>query len=172
MSLKGNHLRETAVLVVAEATPPSARWDSRDQAVNLMVMPQNRKLHVHEQVEFTKRFGTAQRFGWAFMALVMMAALGGLTGAGGPASRVEIGAADLPVVMRVGRQDYMKIYQDSSGVAKLGPLAGNWLEIGSGTSAGGQSVVLPVTARKSGLARLRIPTGPDEAVEVSVLILP
>lgn len=134
----------------------------------------NGKLEVREQLKFTWYFGTVQRIGWAIMALVVLAALGGLSGAGGLFSRKMIGAAEVPAVMRVGREDFLTIYHTGDAISSLGPMAGDWLKFGHGTPAGLASdhVVLPVTPRKMGVVTLQLPTGPGDFAEVSVLILP
>lgn len=130
----------------------------------------NSKLEVREQLTFTWHFGTVQRIGWVVMALFVLAALAGFTGAGGPFSRKVIGAAEAPAVMRVGREDHVTVYQTGDAAA-LGPMAGDWLSIGHATPSGDR-IVLPVTPRKMGVLTLQLPTGPGEVAEVSVLILP
>ena len=132
---------------------------------------ENRKLEVREQLKFTWHFGTIQRIGWAIMAVLVLAALGGLTGAGGLLSRNLIGAAEAPAVMRVGRVDHVTVYRTGEAITALGPMAGDWLDIGLATPAGDR-IVLPVKPRKMGILTLQLPAGPGEVAEVSVLILP
>lgn len=122
-----------------------------------MATKQGGALQVAEQVEFTWRFGTVQRIGWAVMVLVVLMGLAGFSGAGGPFSRRALGAAEVPSVMRAGRVDHMTIYRESGPDAALGPLAGDWLDIGHGTPAGaaGERIVLPITPRKIGIAKLQ-----------------
>jgi hypothetical protein len=137
-----------------------------------MASVHGRKLQVPEKTVFTWRFETAQRICWALMALIVVAALSGLTGAGGPLSHLALGLAEVPTVMRVGRTDYITVYSADGSDTGLGPTAGTWLGIGSGTQAGPDRLVLPVTPRQTGLARLTVPTSTGQTVETTVLILP
>jgi hypothetical protein len=131
-----------------------------------------RRLDVREQVTFTWHFGTVQRIGWGVMVAIVLLGLSGVLGSGGVFSRRAFDGAEVPVVMRVGRVEHLKVF--SGRAADLGPEAGNWLDVGDGTAVGpmGDWVVLPVTPRQAGLARLRLATGPDRSVEVKIPILP
>ena len=166
---------QTGTSTHGQQTPPTDDHKRRAQwTTKVTTGSDNGKLEVREQLKFTWHFGTVQRIGWAVMALVVLAALGGFSGAGGTFARKVIGAAEAPTVMRVGREDYVTVYQTGDAIAALGPMAGDWLKIGDGTPTGMSKdhIVLPVTPRKIGIRTLMLPTGPGTVAEVSVLILP
>jgi hypothetical protein len=126
-------------------------------------------LDVREKVAFTWHFGTVQRIGWGVMVVIVLLGLSGALGAGGVFSRRIFEGAEVPAVMRVGREEHLRVFGGRD--ADLGPHAGNWLDIGLGTTVG-EWVVLPVTPLQAGLARLRLATGPDESIDVTIPILP
>jgi hypothetical protein len=163
---------QTVTGTTGQPTRPADDHERRGRWATTVKGSDNSKLEVREQLTFTWHFGTVQRIGWAVMTLLVLAALGGFTGAGGQFSRKVIGAAEAPAVMRVGREDHVTIYQTGEAAA-LGPMAGDWLKIGHATPAGPAKdhIVLPVTPRKMGVLTLQLPTGPGEVAEVSVLIL-
>lgn len=129
-------------------------------------------LQVEERENFTRRFGTVQRLGWGAMALVVLSAIGGLTGAGGAVPRAVQGFAEVPLVMRVGRPDHLTVY--GSPAASLDPSLAEWLDVSDFAPALPRSErrILTVTARKAGLAYLRLPIGREEVAEFPVLVLP
>jgi hypothetical protein len=129
----------------------------------------SRRLDVREQVTFTWHFGTVQRIGWGVMVAIVLLGLSGVLGSGGVFSRRTFDGAEVPFVMRVGRVEHLTVFGGRD--ADLGPHAGNWLDIGPGTTVG-DWVVLPVVPRNAGVAPLRLATGPDGAVEVKIPILP
>lgn len=166
---------QTVTATIGQPTRPAHDHERQSRwATKVTTGSDNTKLDVREQLKFTWHFGTVQRVGWAVMALVVLAAVGGFSGAGGPFSRRVIGAAEAPAVMRVGREDHVTIYQAGDAIAALGPMAGDWLKIGHGTLTGmtRDRMVLPVMPRKAGVVTLQLPTGPGEVAEASVLILP
>jgi hypothetical protein len=162
---------QTVTATPGQPTGPAADERQDQWTTTVTTGPENRKLEVREQLKFTWHFGTVQRIGWAIMAVFVLAALGGLTGAGGLFSRKLIGAAEAPAVMRVGREDHLTVYRTGGAKTALGPMAGDWLDIGLATPAGDR-IVVPVRPRKTGILTLQLPTGPGEVAKVSVLILP
>lgn len=72
-----------------------------------------RGLQVTEDRSWQEKFWTAQRVGWALMALFILAAIAGLTGMGGPlaSARAELGGGtiDYPRITRWQADDQLEV---------------------------------------------------------------
>lgn len=67
-------------------------------------MPQRTRLDVDDDRAFQEKFWTFQRVAWALMALILLAALAGTTGSGGPLAHAEAsgpgGSIEYPRIAR------------------------------------------------------------------------
>ena len=72
-----------------------------------------RRLQVTEDRSWQEKFWTAQRVGWVLMAILILAAIAGLTGMGGPlaSARAELGGGtiDYPRITRWQADDQMQV---------------------------------------------------------------
>ena len=68
--------------------------------------PEEHKSHTGRAIEFQRKEWAAQRIGWAVMGLLVLLALAGLLGGGGPLADAEAAAADSSVRVRYLRLDH------------------------------------------------------------------
>ena len=75
---------------------------------------QPRTLDIDEDIHFQRKEWTFQRIGVAMLFLIVLAALLGLTGMGGPASHAEAGERDGPLFVEI-RKLVARLGQDPLG---------------------------------------------------------
>lgn len=67
---------------------------------------EERKSHAGHAIAYQRKDWTAQRIGWAVMGLLVVLALAGLLGGGGPLADAEVDAADSSLRVRYLRLDH------------------------------------------------------------------
>mgnify|MGYP006172382717 CR=1 FL=1 len=88
-------------------------------------MPERNRLEVDEDRAFQEKFWTFQRIAWFFMALILVAALAGATGSGGPLAHGTAsgpgGSIDYPRIARWQAAERMtvRLPPDAAGTASL-----------------------------------------------------
>ena len=88
-------------------------------------MPQHTRLDVDENRDFQEKFWTFQRFAWAAMVLILVAALAGATGSGGPLAHATAsgpgGSIDYPRIARWQAAERMivRLPPDAAGTARI-----------------------------------------------------
>lgn len=82
-----------------------------------------RGLQVTEDRSWQEKFWTAQRVGWALMAMFILAAVAGLTGMGGPlaSARAELGGGtiDYPRITRWQADDQLQVSISPASLADV-----------------------------------------------------
>ena len=86
-----------------------------------MVVRRVGDLDIAEDVAFQRRAWAVQRAGWGAMALLVLAALAGLLGGGGPLGTGEAGEADGPLRVRYAR--FARYQAPTELELELGPAA-------------------------------------------------
>lgn len=155
-------------------------------------------LQIEEDRRFQERFWTVERIAWCAFGLVLLAALAGLTGGGGPLSDGSraVGSArvDYPKVARWTAPDTIEFRFGEDGTARilLAPdflaafeiegiepepavssigAAGLRLEIETDAKPTAP-VILRIQPRFAGLARYAIGVGGSEPVTFSTVVMP
>ena len=88
-------------------------------------MPRHTGLDVNDDRAFQERYWTFQRFAWAVMALILVAALAGATGSGGPLAHAEAsgpgGSIEYPRIARwqTAEQMTVRLLPGASGIARI-----------------------------------------------------
>lgn len=88
-------------------------------------MPQRTRLDIDDDRAFQERFWTFQRVAWAVMALILIAALAGATGSGGPLADAEAsgpgGSIEYPRIARWQSAERMivRLPPEARGTARL-----------------------------------------------------
>lgn len=155
---------------------------------------------LREKRGFQERFWTAQRVAWGLFAALILAALSGLTGNGGPLAQRSAGDAgggyfDYPVIGRAEGRDMLvatlpaadgeaslflsRRFLDLYTVMHLQPLplraedgaAGSTLHF-SAVAGERVTVRIELEARRPGLHRVAVGSRADSRVDFTVLVLP
>jgi hypothetical protein len=156
-------------------------------------------LQLEEPRAFQTRFWAAQRWLWAVFALVILAAVSGLTGAGGPLSRQTIesaeGTVDAPRVSRRAAADSLFLTLPGVGpfrtatvseafvrafeVASIEPqpvraeaVAGGARWTFAADGAGDAEIAVHLRPHEIGRVRFGIALGDGPVRDVSLLVLP
>lgn len=155
-------------------------------------------LQLEECRPFQERFWTIQRWAWLIFMLVLVGALLGLTGSGGPLSRATQGFAEgsveYPRIARWETPDLMgftfhegdnqtltlsQSFSDAFQVQSIQPepASSRLTDKGivlqfDGEGAGATTVIMHITPLSPGLVNFGTAIGPAELTQVSLVVLP
>jgi hypothetical protein len=155
-------------------------------------------LQLEECRPFQERFWTIQRWAWVFFTLVLVGALLGLTGSGGPLSRATQGLAEgsveYPRIARWETPDLMSFtfHQGGNQTLTLSQAFSDAFQVQSiqpepassrltdrgmvlqfdGEGGGATTVIMHVTPLSPGLVNFATAMGPAELTQVSLVVLP
>lgn len=159
-------------------------------------------LQVNEDRAWQEKFWTAQRVGWIFMALVIVVAILGLTGKGGPlasaSARNAVGTIDYPRITRWQSDEEVKVRLEPSAAGKVDLLlspsfarlfsiksvtpepssvaatgAGQLYTFEVGPGAGEKTISFNVTAGRPALGQpVEARIGNSQPVRMNVTVLP